>query len=41
MLDAIASEGPESIVRIGTPGQGGAQRIALAGAVFNKLGCLL
>jgi len=39
MLDAIQSDGPESIVRIGTPGQGGAQSIALAGAVLNKLGC--
>jgi DMSO reductase family type II enzyme molybdopterin subunit len=41
MLDAIGGEGPESIIRIGTPGQGGAQSIALAGAVFNKLGCTL
>ncbi len=39
ILDAIAEDGPESIVRIGTPGQGGAQSIALAGAVLNKLGC--
>jgi DMSO reductase family type II enzyme molybdopterin subunit len=41
MLDAIQADGPESIVRIGTPGQGGVQSIALAGAVFNKLGCTL
>lgn len=41
MLDTMQAEGPESIVRIGTPGQGGAQSIALAGAVFNKLGCTL
>ncbi|MHB8377982.1 MAG: molybdopterin-dependent oxidoreductase, partial [Dehalococcoidia bacterium] len=41
MLDAIQSAGPESIVRVGTPGQGGVQSIALAGAVFNKLGCTL
>ena len=41
MLDVIAEDGPESIVRVGTPGQGGAQSIALAGAVFNKLGCTL
>ena len=39
MLDAIQADGPESIVRIGTPGQGGVQSIALAGAVLNKLGC--
>src|SRR3990172_515561 len=39
--DAIQADGPESIVRIGTPGQGGVQSIALAGAVFNKLGCTL
>jgi DMSO reductase family type II enzyme molybdopterin subunit len=41
MLDAIQEDGPESILRIGTPGQGGVQSIALAGAVFNKLGCTL
>ncbi len=41
MLDTIQTEGPESIVRVGTPGQGGTQSIALAGAVFNKLGCTL
>lgn len=41
MLDAIASDGPESIVRVGTPGQGGVQSMALAGALFNKLGCTL
>ncbi len=41
MLDAIQAAGPESIVRVGTPGQGGVQSIALAGAVFNKLGCTL
>jgi anaerobic selenocysteine-containing dehydrogenase len=41
MLDAIEADGPESIVRIGTPGQGGAQSIALAGAVLNKLGCTM
>ena len=41
MLDTIQADGPESIVRIGTPGQGGTQSIALAGAVFNKLGCTL
>jgi DMSO reductase family type II enzyme molybdopterin subunit len=39
MLEAIQESGPESIVRIGTPGQGGVQSIALAGAVLNKLGC--
>ncbi|MBI5290162.1 MAG: molybdopterin-dependent oxidoreductase [Chloroflexi bacterium] len=39
MLDTIQHEGPESIVRVGTPGQGGAQSIALGGAIFNKLGC--
>jgi DMSO reductase family type II enzyme molybdopterin subunit len=39
MLDAIQRSGPESIVRIGTPGQGGVQSIALASAVLNKLGC--
>jgi DMSO reductase family type II enzyme molybdopterin subunit len=39
MLDTIQQEGPESIVKVGTPGQGGTQSIALAGAVFNKLGC--
>jgi DMSO reductase family type II enzyme molybdopterin subunit len=39
MLDAIKQDGPESIVRVGTPGQGGAQSIALAGAVLNRLGC--
>lgn len=39
MLDTIQQEGPESIVRIGTPGQGGVQSIALAGAVLNRLGC--
>ena len=41
MLDVIAEDGPESIVRVGTPGQGGAQSIALGGALFNKLGCTL
>jgi anaerobic selenocysteine-containing dehydrogenase len=41
MLNTIQSDGPESIVRIGTPGQGGTQSIALAGAVFNKLGCTM
>jgi DMSO reductase family type II enzyme molybdopterin subunit len=41
MLDTMQAEGPESIMRIGTPGQGGTQSIALAGAVFNKLGCTL
>ena len=41
MLDTMQAEGPESIVRIGTPGQGGTQSIALAGAVFNKLGCTM
>ncbi len=38
MLDAIQESGPESIVRIGTPGEGGTQTMILAGAVFNRLG---
>jgi len=39
MLDAIQQDGPESIVRIGTPGQGGAQSLSMGGAVFTSLGC--
>jgi len=38
MLDAIQEAGPQSIVRIGTPGQGGTQSMFLAGAVINYLG---
>ncbi len=38
MLDAIQESGPESIVRIGTPGQGGTQSISLAGGVLSRLG---
>jgi DMSO reductase family type II enzyme molybdopterin subunit len=38
MLDAIEQAGPESIVRIGTPGQGGTQSMVLAGGVLNRLG---
>ena len=39
MLDVIQTDGPESIVRIGTPGQGGAQSLAMGGTVFTTLGC--
>ncbi len=38
MLDAIQEVGPESIVRVGSPGEGGTQSIILAGAVMNRLG---
>src|SRR4030067_2303879 len=38
MLDTIQNEGPQSIVRIGTPGEGGVQSIALAGPVLNRIG---
>jgi DMSO reductase family type II enzyme molybdopterin subunit len=38
MLDTIQDEGPQSIVRIGTPGEGGVQSIALAGPVLNRIG---
>jgi DMSO reductase family type II enzyme molybdopterin subunit len=38
MLDAIEESGPESIVRIGTPGEGGTQSMVLAGGVLNRLG---
>ncbi len=38
MLDAIQESGSESIVRIGTPGQGGTQSIALAGSVLSRIG---
>jgi anaerobic selenocysteine-containing dehydrogenase len=38
MLDAIQQSGPQSIVRIGTPGEGGTQTMILAGAVLNRLG---
>jgi DMSO reductase family type II enzyme molybdopterin subunit len=38
MLDAIQESGPESIVRIGTPGEGGTQSMVLAGGVLNRLG---
>jgi DMSO reductase family type II enzyme molybdopterin subunit len=38
MLDAIQESGPQSIVRIGTPGEGGTQTTILAGGVLNRLG---
>ena len=38
MLDAIQEAGPRSIVRIGTPGEGGTQSMILASGVFNRLG---
>ena len=38
MLNAIEESGPESIVRIGTPGEGGTQAMTLAGGVFQRLG---
>jgi DMSO reductase family type II enzyme molybdopterin subunit len=38
MLDAIQECGAESIVRIGTPGEGGTQSTALAGSVLHRLG---
>ena len=38
MLDAIQESGAQSIVRIGTPGEGGTQTMILAGAVLNRLG---
>ncbi len=38
MLDAIQESGPESIVRIGTPGEGGTQTMVLAGGVLTRLG---
>jgi len=40
MLDAIQESGPESIVRIGTPGEGGTQSMVLASAVINRLGAV-
>jgi DMSO reductase family type II enzyme molybdopterin subunit len=40
MLDAIQESGPESIVRIGTPGEGGTQSMVLAGGVLNRLGAV-
>jgi DMSO reductase family type II enzyme molybdopterin subunit len=38
MLDAIEESGSQSIVRIGTPGEGGTQTMILAGGVFQRLG---
>jgi DMSO reductase family type II enzyme molybdopterin subunit len=38
MLDAIEESGAESIVRIGTPGQGGTQSMVLASSLFTRLG---
>ncbi|MBW2236053.1 MAG: molybdopterin-dependent oxidoreductase [Deltaproteobacteria bacterium] len=38
MLDAIDESGAESIVRIGTPGEGGTQSMVLAGGIFNRIG---
>ena len=38
MLDAIQESGPESIVRIGTPGQGGTQSMVLGGGVLSRIG---
>jgi DMSO reductase family type II enzyme molybdopterin subunit len=38
MLDAIEEGGVESIVRIGTPGEGGTQSMVLAGGLLNRLG---
>jgi DMSO reductase family type II enzyme molybdopterin subunit len=38
LLDTIQESGPESIVRIGTPGEGGTQSMALSGGVLNRLG---
>jgi steroid C-25 hydroxylase alpha subunit len=38
LLDAIQESGPQSIVRIGTPGEGGVQTMLLAGMVLNRLG---
>jgi DMSO reductase family type II enzyme molybdopterin subunit len=38
LLDAIQESGPESIMRIGTPGEGGAQTMVLAGGVLSRLG---
>jgi anaerobic selenocysteine-containing dehydrogenase len=38
MLDAIDESGAETIVRIGTPGEGGTQSMVLAGGVFNRIG---
>jgi anaerobic selenocysteine-containing dehydrogenase len=38
MLDAIQESGPQSIVRIGTPGEGGTQSMVLAGGLLNRLG---
>jgi DMSO reductase family type II enzyme molybdopterin subunit len=38
MLEAIQESGPKSIVRIGTPGEGGIQSMILAGGVLNRLG---
>jgi hypothetical protein len=38
MLDAIEESGPQSIVRIGTPGEGGTQTMILGGGVFQRIG---
>jgi DMSO reductase family type II enzyme molybdopterin subunit len=38
LLDTIQESGPESIVKIGTPGEGGTQSMVLAGSVFTRLG---
>ncbi|MHC4137889.1 MAG: molybdopterin-dependent oxidoreductase, partial [Planctomycetota bacterium] len=38
MLDTIQESGPEAIIRIGTPGEGGTQTMALSGPVLNRLG---
>jgi DMSO reductase family type II enzyme molybdopterin subunit len=40
MLDTIQESGPESIVRIGTPGEGGTQSMVLAGGVLNRIGAI-
>ncbi len=39
ILDTIQESGPESIVRIATPGQGGAQSLSMGSAVLSALGC--
>ena len=38
MLDAIQESGAETIVKIGTPGEGGTQSMVLANNVFQRLG---
>ncbi len=38
MLDAIEESGVESIVRIGTPAEGGTQSMALSGGVLDRIG---